>query len=240
MEDATISLDEAARLIGTSRKAVGKWASEGSLTAVTTTTRRKLFYRSEVLELKHIRDEGHRPRRVSDDVLGLKYKVLKLERLMENICAYLNIPDRLICFTDQELLIWHDRAEKFIIREKFDAKKFDFKRWLGVLKNLHEEEFKRLKALRSDPMPFIPFLRLCERIIGLAKLRKHRKISKAIAYSDLIYLFIQARNSLRDRAIILLAEEYPYDDPVRKLEESLSPATRPVLEQIDELTGRKG
>lgn len=232
MKDEIISIDEAARLIGTTRSAVGKWAAEGALSTVTTRTRRKLVYRSEILEIKALRDKGKQPRRVADDVIMLSFKVKKLERLMDAITTFMRIPDRLITFSDEELLLWHDQAKRFVMADKFDAKRFDFSRWLGVLKNLHEEEFRRISLLKNDSRPFIPFLKLCERIIGLAKLRKHKKISKTVAYSHWLYLFLQARNTLRDRALALLAEEEPDADPFRVLEEALSPQHPPVLAML--------
>lgn len=239
MTDGIISIDEAARLLGTSRSAVGRWAGDGSLSTVTTRTRLKRLYLSEVLELKNLRDKGQKPRRVVDDVLMLKYKQLKLERIMDNITSFLRIPDKLVVFTDEELMIHYDRAKAFNVRDKFDARKFSFNSWLGILKNLHEEELKRLTILKNDTRPFVPFLKLCERIIGLGKLRKHKRISKALTYTDVIYLFIQARNVLRDRALALLAAEQPDSDPFRMLEEALSPPHRPVLEMLEKMQGGK-
>jgi len=218
--DKLIPLAEAAKLLSTSKSSVGRWAADGILTVVRL-GRNKRYYLSEVINLKNIRDRGLKPKRISEDVVVMKYKLAKLERLFQHMCTVIRFPDRLHVFTDVELVHLYNQALK-ISRARFRSQPFKFEVWRSALLNIHEEELKRLKHLTGDPVPFVPFIALCERVVSLGKVQKNKYGHGPMRYSDWIEIFLLLRNELRDRAIMLLTEEAYDFGPIKRVDAAVT------------------
>lgn len=230
-KDELISTAKAAKFLNTSKSAIGKWASTGAITSVTVQGK-PCFYRNEILYIRDIRDRRMSLKHDHDELVMLKYEMIKIRRLFQAISSYLQIPDKLMTFSDEDLNIWYEKAVVVARGPNVFNSKFNFKEWLVVLKNLHETELKRLKHLRGDPVPFVPFIQVCNKVISWVKPFVRRKSRGYIRYVDWVHLFLLARNTLRDRAIIMLSEERPDISPIQRVDLALSLPSPPILESL--------
>ena len=230
-----MSQSQAAKLLGTNKAAVGKFAGSGLLT----THRRhgrKMYPASEVQELAELRDRGLKPRRIGEDLLALRLELTKLRRYLENVCAHVGVSDKFVTYTDDELVGWYDKARKYVEAHGHEGRDFQFSEWIVVLANINEAELKRLEKLTDDKMPFVVFIRLCEKVIELASPMKEKHARGPRLYLDWIFLFAMARDKMRSKAMVFLSERRPGVSPARLMDLAIS--GRLSLLNID-LQGRK-
>jgi len=226
LKKKTISITEASKILGTTKAGVGRLAGTGMLTAYRRGGK-KMFSKLEVVRLRELRDRGVQPRLIQEDIVTLKYELLKLERFLQNVCACLGISHKFMSFTDPELVDWYNKAKKYVETPGYDNTKFPFKEWIVFLHNIGEDQMERLRRLTDDPMPFMPFFRLIQKVIALAGPRKDKNARGPYLFMDWIYQFMLARGELRKKAIIFLSEERPSTNPINIVDMQLSKIITP-------------
>lgn len=203
-----ITKTHAAKLLGTSINAVGRWITAGVLDTHRDRQNVKV-YKTQVMEIVDIRKHEHKPRRLQDEVTFLKYQVKKLDRLLRNVLLVVELPHKIMVFTDKELMYWYDEAKRVNSLQIPEFKESDLEKWFNLLSNLHEEEFKRLKHLLGDPASWVPFALLCDNVINIAKhnYRRFRKGRTAQVCAGWVDVYMMLRAQLRRKGIEIEMEE---------------------------------
>lgn len=232
-----ITLCTAAQLIGMTRRSVDSMVQNGVLSVARLGSTFRV-YREEVMHLKALRDRGMQPRYFGEELVGLKYQMSKVMNLLQDICAVLKITNTIVTFTDAELIYWYDKCN--YIKNKPVAVKIDdldIPQFHSMILNINEEELRRLKILKGDPIPYAPFLGACERIIMNAKINKNKTSPSSIKFTKWIHMLVLARNALRDKAIIYTTEE-PYGfDAIKRVDMAVSMTTPPIPLKLESKKG---
>ena len=208
MNDETISLTEAAAILGTSRPAVGRWGQEGILTLIKEKGRKRA-YRNEVFSLLEMRERTMNTNLIGEEMRLLRYELLKLDRLVEAICDHVGIVLDPMTFTDEELVAWHAKAKKLVEAPGYDNSSFDYKMWLRVLQSLDQHEFGRLVKLTGDAEPYGVFIKLTAKVIKQGMPDRYKHARRPLLFLDWINRFQAVQKKLRDEAIIFMKMRQP-------------------------------
>ena len=209
MNNETISLTEAAAILGTSRPAIGRWGQEGILTLTKEKGRKRAYYR-EVIALLEMRDRTMKVNLIGEEFRILRYEMLKLGRFVECICDHVGVVLDPMTFSDAELVVaWHAKAKKFAEAPGYDNSTFNFKAWLRVLQNLNEHEFGRLVKLTGDAEPYGVFIRLIEKVIKQGMPGRYKYARKPLLFLDWLNRFQVVERQLREKAIIFMKMRQP-------------------------------
>ena len=214
---------KAAKMLGVPIPTIGRWIAGGVLSSAGhTRNKAQQLYLSEIYELLDLKERETGPRVVRHDVLILKFQMARVKRILQDILMKLEMPERHLAFTDAELCHWYDEARKIAYMPKPHIANIAFERWQQILTNINEEELLRLKVLKGDPVPYVPFLKMCGRIVSTAKYNQNKRSRSVIRSSDWINIFMLLRNQLRSRAIAMTWED-PHDfDAAKRVDMALS------------------
>ena len=213
MTSPKVSILEASRILGTSPAAVGRWAKAGILT-IYRKKHEKFFLRNEVILLRAIKDRGIKPLQIREEVKFLEYRYLKLSGWLGGILLNLGIPHFPRIFTDKELVEIYNKAKKYIGDDFQIDCRFDRNTWLEILSNLGFDEFSRLQNLTKDRAPFIPFIKLADKIVQADNYEDISSMRSKYLRFDSLESFRTVRKKLKEEAIMFLSESNPGLNPL--------------------------
>jgi|GEM_PF-4006329 len=208
-----ITVTEAGTMLKVSRVWVHKLIKEG---AFTIQKKGKTFYLNyEEVERYALAREKLRKTTVDlkEEVTMLKARVDKLEELMKRFAIILDA-NITINFTDEQLIKVYERAKQLADSTLIP----NLEEWAEILSSIHEPELRRLSILTQTKYPYVPFVKLANRLMRNTQYGKGF-MAKPTPWSQ---TFALIKNNLEKKALIFLSEGEPVRNPLRILEQTTS------------------